>query len=49
MFMVPVRKCQDELLVIVMPIRRLRIVDDERPSKAIRILALIMRMIPVCT
>lgn len=44
--MIPVRKGEDNFLVIVILERAVRVSDDERPSQSIRVLPTIVGMIP---
>lgn len=44
--MVPVREGQDDLLVIVILERTIRISDNERSTKAVRVLSTVVRVIP---
>lgn len=45
--MIPVCKRENQLLIVLSLVRRLRIVNDQRSPKAIWILASIVRMVPI--
>ena len=47
--MVPIGECKYNLLVVMTKIGRIRIMDDKRASEAIRILACIVRVVPICS
>lgn len=46
--MIPVRQCEDYLLIKLVFVGELGIVDNDGSTKTIRILTVIVRMIPVC-
>ena len=48
LLMIPIRDCENYLLVILALVRGVGVVDDQNPAKPIRILPRIMRVIPVC-
>lgn len=49
MIVIPVRKSQYPLLIVLSLVRRVWIIDNQRSAETIRILGNLMRMIPVCT
>jgi hypothetical protein len=44
---VPVGEGENDLLVVLAPVWRIRVLDDERAAQTIRILALDVGMVPI--
>ena len=46
--MIPVRQCKDDLLIVFALVGRVWVMNNERSTETVRVLAGIMRVIPVC-